>query len=94
MEDVRRKFVEETKEELLVLRTFCDCKTKIDIWNDRYIDWLEAKVKNLGLFDVSGSSNGFEKDLMKLINRYTEKGLKKNLLVAKMKYATRGCELS
>lgn len=57
-------------------------------------EYHEAKVKNLGLFDVSGNSSDFYKDLMKLINRYTIKGLGKSSLVRKMKYATTSCELS
>ena len=46
------------------------------------------------LQNVSGSASDFYTDLMKLINAYCKKGLKKPELVHKMEYATESCKLS
>jgi hypothetical protein len=50
--------------------------------------------KALNLAGVSGSVLDFYTDLMKLINAYCDKGLKKPDLVHKMEYATESCKLS
>jgi len=55
----------------------------------------EQQVKtNVALANVSGISSDFEKDLFKLINAYTNKGLSKFDLVSKMNWATGNCQLS
>lgn len=51
-------------------------------------------LEQLRIADVSGSASDFYKDLMKLINAYCAKGLKKPDLVSKMKYATESCKMS
>ena len=43
---------------------------------------------------IKGSSNEFEKDLFKLINKYTDKGLKKPDLVKKMEWVLGSCKMS
>jgi hypothetical protein len=50
--------------------------------------------KALHIADVSGSASDFYTDLIKLINTYCARGLKKSDLVAKMEYATESCKLS
>ena len=52
MKELRKRFVKETGEDLLMQKTFGECKVKVDLWNDRYIDWLEKQV-TLGLPSVS-----------------------------------------
>lgn len=49
-------------------------------------------VVNSGI--VSGNSLDFYNDLLKLINDYCDKGLKKTDLVAKMEYAIESCKMS
>ena len=43
------------------------------------------------IHNVSGSPMEFYDDLMKLINSYRAKGLRKPDLIAKMEYATESC---
>ena len=67
--------------------------------NDNDIEYerrQDADLKNaaLPIFSVSGSASDFYTDLMKLINAYCKKGLKKPDLVHKMEYATEICKLS
>jgi len=31
---------------------FCDCGTRVDIWNDEYVSWLENLVKTLPIASV------------------------------------------
>lgn len=52
------------------------------------------ETKQCDIHVVSGSATDFYTDLMKLINAYCKKGLKKPDLVHKMEYATESCKLS
>ena len=57
-------------------------------------EYTQQQLKNCNLQNVSGSALDFYTDLMKLINAYCDKGLKKPDLIHKMEYATESCKLS
>lgn len=56
-------------------------------------NWSDVK-QSCDTQDINCSASRFYIDLMKLINNYCKKGLKKSDLVAKMEYATDSCKMS
>lgn len=53
--DIREEFKKETGLNTLDTGVFCDCGISVDVWNDKYVIWLESKLKKLRVTDVSGS---------------------------------------
>lgn len=66
---------------------------KIDVTFVRERKQCESQ-SNCNLPQVSGSAIDFERDLLTLINKYADKGLKKPDLIHKLEYITESCRVS
>lgn len=47
MENLKEQFKESTGLSCESTEIFCECNTVVDVWNDKYIAWLEARLNNL-----------------------------------------------
>lgn len=51
--ELREEFKKETGLNTIITGTFDD-DVQVDIWNDKYIEWLESELKKLRVADVIG----------------------------------------
>ncbi len=47
MKNLKEQFKESTGLSHEATGIFCDCDTVVDVWNDKYIVWLESRLNNL-----------------------------------------------